>query len=147
MATCFVNSLYAVLKVIYRVFFSPLATLPGPRLAGVTYLYEFYYTAIRADLSSKLRSLHKTYGQSQLYQPRSISGLIEVLLQDPSYGSIQASCILSIMTSTCSTSTPRTWIQAGGTTSLHAAPSPVFTATTNTNNGALYSMRSLMEKC
>ncbi|TID18703.1 cytochrome P450 [Venturia nashicola] len=61
-ATCLVTLLYLVLGGIYRVFFSPLATFPGPRLAGATYLYEFYYTAIRADFPSKLRSLHESYG-------------------------------------------------------------------------------------
>lgn len=63
-ATCLVASVYMVLKCIYRVYFSPLANFPGPRLAGATYLYEFYYAAIRAGFPSKLRSLHKTYGQS-----------------------------------------------------------------------------------
>lgn len=63
-----VASLYVVLKGIYRVYFSPLAAFPGSGLAGATYLYEFYHTAIRADFPSKLRSLHKSYGQSQVYQ-------------------------------------------------------------------------------
>ncbi|QDS77381.1 hypothetical protein FKW77_005825 [Venturia effusa] len=61
-AACLVVSAFIVLKGIYRVYFGPLAAFPGPRLAGATYLYEFYHAAIRADFPRQLCLLHEKYG-------------------------------------------------------------------------------------
>lgn len=48
---------------IYRIFFHPLAQMPGPRLAAVTDLYRFYHTVIqRGDLLNCLKILHEIYG-------------------------------------------------------------------------------------
>lgn len=50
--------------VIHRLFFHPLSTIPGPRLAAITSLYHFYYSVIRrGDVVNHLKFLHKKYGE------------------------------------------------------------------------------------
>lgn len=47
----------------YRVFFHPLAHVPGPPLAKITYLYEWYYDLYRGgQFTFQLRALHRKYG-------------------------------------------------------------------------------------
>lgn len=48
---------------IYRLYFSPLARFPGPKLAALTTLYEFYHNGVhRVKFYSKIEELHKKYG-------------------------------------------------------------------------------------
>ncbi|KAH8701455.1 benzoate 4-monooxygenase cytochrome P450 [Phaeosphaeriaceae sp. PMI808] len=56
--------LYWTLKIIYRLYVHPLAKFPGPKLAGATYLYEFYYDLYPNKLRYlwKIERLHKIYG-------------------------------------------------------------------------------------
>lgn len=57
-------TVYLVYAVIYRLYFHPLARFPGPKLASITYWYEFYYDIIRrGQYTFKLRELHEKYGQ------------------------------------------------------------------------------------
>ena len=58
---------YLVVLVIYtvvtRLFLSPLAKVPGPKLAALTYLYEWYYDIVQQGrFPFKVRSLHEKYG-------------------------------------------------------------------------------------
>lgn len=54
---------YIVYGAIYRLFLSPLAKIPGPRLAALTDFYEFYYDGIkRGRYTWKIAELHKKYG-------------------------------------------------------------------------------------
>lgn len=54
---------YLVGVVLYRLYLSPLAKFPGPKLAAVTYLYELYYDIIkRGKYTFKIRDLHAKYG-------------------------------------------------------------------------------------
>ena len=56
--------LYIIGTVIYRLYFSPLAKFPGPKLAAATYLYEGYYDVVkRGKYTFKIRDLHAQYGQ------------------------------------------------------------------------------------
>lgn len=48
------------LVVTYRLYFHPLATIPGPALAAATTLYQSYYNR-RYFL--KIADLHATYGK------------------------------------------------------------------------------------
>lgn len=58
--------LYTVYGAIYRLYFSPVAKFPGPRLAGLTFWYEFYYDVIhRGRYTFKIRELHKQYGRTR----------------------------------------------------------------------------------
>jgi hypothetical protein len=54
---------FVVAKVIYRLFFHPLANVPGPRLAAATWLYEIYYDLVQGgQFVFQLRKLHEKYG-------------------------------------------------------------------------------------
>lgn len=59
---------YIVCLAIYRVYLSPLAKIPGPKLAALTLWYEFYYDVIkRGSYTFKLQDLHDQYGERFLY--------------------------------------------------------------------------------
>jgi hypothetical protein len=50
--------------VIYRLYLSPIAKFPGPKLAAVTSWYEFYYEVIqKGRMSFHVQDLHKKYGK------------------------------------------------------------------------------------
>ena len=55
--------LYLLTVIIYRLFFHPLASFPGPKLAAVTRYYEGYYDVIQnGQYTFKIAELHKKYG-------------------------------------------------------------------------------------
>lgn len=59
------TSFYVVLTAIYRLYLSPIAHFPGPRLAALTGAYEFYWEAIRnGRYTFHIGDLHKKYGTS-----------------------------------------------------------------------------------
>lgn len=48
---------------IYRLFFSPISKFPGPRLAALSFWYEFYYDVVcGGQYTFKIRELHDKYG-------------------------------------------------------------------------------------
>lgn len=50
---------------VYRLFLSPLATIPGPRLAALTQWYETYYDLFKppgGQFMFHYRKLHQRYG-------------------------------------------------------------------------------------
>ncbi|OAP59663.1 hypothetical protein AYL99_06961 [Fonsecaea erecta] len=54
---------YCLVLAIYRVFFHPIAHFPGPKLAGLTRWYEFYYEIIqKGQMTFHIQDLHKQYG-------------------------------------------------------------------------------------
>jgi hypothetical protein len=54
---------YLANLVVYRLYFSPLAQFPGPKLAGLTKWYEFYYDVIlQGKFTFQIQKLHKKYG-------------------------------------------------------------------------------------
>lgn len=54
---------YTVVKVVYRLYLSPLACIPGPKFAAATILYEFYYDVILGgQYTFKIMELHRRYG-------------------------------------------------------------------------------------
>jgi len=62
-----ISLLYATVLVTYRAFFHPLCKIPGPRLAGLTFWYEFYHDIVRGGTYvHDFARLHKLYGLSIL---------------------------------------------------------------------------------
>jgi hypothetical protein len=48
---------------VYRLYLSPIAKFPGPKVAAATYLYEGYYDVVkRGKYTFKIRDLHAQYG-------------------------------------------------------------------------------------
>lgn len=55
---------YCLAIAIYRLFFHPIAHFPGPKLAGLTRWYEFYYELIqKGQMTFHIQDLHKKYGE------------------------------------------------------------------------------------
>ena len=52
---------------IRRLWFHPLAHIPGPKLAALTWWYEFYFDGIQQGrYVFKIQELHKQYGKSSI---------------------------------------------------------------------------------
>ena len=59
----------------YRLFFHPIAHFPGPKLAGLTRWYEFYYEMVqKGQMTFHIQDLHKKYGKPCIKdgQPRCV---------------------------------------------------------------------------
>ena len=62
---CICFFLYACSLAIYRLYFDPLAKIPGPKLAALTRYYEAYYDVCKGGVYTlKIGELHKKYGMS-----------------------------------------------------------------------------------
>ena len=56
-------SVHCISLAVYRLYLSPLAKFPGPKLAAVTLWYEFYYDVIkRGRYTWQIAKLHERYG-------------------------------------------------------------------------------------
>jgi cytochrome P450 len=54
---------YTTYTLYYRLYRSPIAKFPGPKLAAATFWYEFYYDIVLGGKYIwKIRDLHKQYG-------------------------------------------------------------------------------------
>ncbi|KAL2371504.1 hypothetical protein RJ035_002548 [Blastomyces gilchristii] len=72
--------LYVVGGVIYRLYISPLAKFPGPKLAAATLWYEYYYDAVcKGQYTFKIKELHQQYGSIIRISP------YELHIDDPDY--------------------------------------------------------------
>jgi hypothetical protein len=62
------SALYAAYLIglgVFRLYLSPIANFPGPKLAALTRWYEFYYEVVlRGKFSDHITDLHRAYGQS-----------------------------------------------------------------------------------
>ncbi|KAJ5672267.1 benzoate 4-monooxygenase cytochrome P450 [Penicillium longicatenatum] len=64
----------------YRIYFHPLAHIPGPLLGRITYLYEWYYDLYQSgQFTFQLRALHHKYGPVIRINPD------EVHIDDPDF--------------------------------------------------------------
>lgn len=65
---------------VYRLYFSPLAAYPGPKLAALSNWYEFYYDVIlQGQFTPHIQELHKRYGPVIRITP------FELHIDDPAY--------------------------------------------------------------
>ncbi|KAJ4296097.1 hypothetical protein N0V88_004799 [Collariella sp. IMI 366227] len=73
--------LYYTTLFLYRITLHPLAHFPGPKLAGATFLYEFYYDLFPHKLRYlwKIEQLHRQYGPIVRINP------IHLHIHDPDY--------------------------------------------------------------
>lgn len=59
---------HLITTAVYRLYLSPLAKFPGPKLAAVSLWYEFYYDVVkRGRYTWKIAELHKQYGESSIH--------------------------------------------------------------------------------
>lgn len=60
---------YAFSKIVFRLFFHPLARFPGPKLVAASGLYEFYWDAIRqGQYFREIDKMHRKYGKLSLHR-------------------------------------------------------------------------------
>ncbi|PVH80643.1 putative cytochrome P450 [Cadophora sp. DSE1049] len=68
-----VYACYFILLVTYRLYLHPLSSIPGPKLAAATLLYEFYYDVLRSgSYIWRIRDLHAQYGPIIRISPNAI---------------------------------------------------------------------------
>ncbi|WYZ45823.1 hypothetical protein EsH8_IX_000048 [Colletotrichum jinshuiense] len=71
---------YVTCLTIYRLYLSPLARFPGPKLAALSNWYEFYYDVVHpGQFTSHVQALHKKYGPIIRITPT------EIHIDDPEY--------------------------------------------------------------
>ena len=58
--------LYVFWHAVYRLYFSPIAKFPGPKLAALTLWYEFYFDVVkRGRYTWEIGKMHEKYGLSR----------------------------------------------------------------------------------
>ena len=83
---------YCISLAVYRLYFSPLAKFPGPKLAALTLWYEFYYDVIqRGRYTWKIAELHERYGL-RFPQHRERRCTANAGFEAPSYASVLTNC-------------------------------------------------------
>lgn len=74
------TKVYILWTVVYRLYWSPLAKFPGPRLAALSNWYEFYYDVIlQGKFTFHIQELHNKYGPIVRITPT------ELHIEDPDY--------------------------------------------------------------
>ncbi|KAL3420618.1 hypothetical protein PVAG01_07063 [Phlyctema vagabunda] len=71
---------YTIYRALYRLYFSPISSFPGPKLAALTFWYEFYYDIILGgQYIWKIQALHEKHGPIVRINP------YELHINDPEY--------------------------------------------------------------
>lgn len=56
-------TIFVIGTVLHRLYLHPLAKFPGPKLAAITYLYEYYFDGIQqGQYTSRIWEMHDKYG-------------------------------------------------------------------------------------
>jgi hypothetical protein len=54
---------YVIGVIVQRLYFSPIAKFPGPKLAAATFWYEFYFDVIQSGkFTWQIQRIHEKYG-------------------------------------------------------------------------------------
>jgi cytochrome P450 len=73
-------TVYLIYLIFYRLYLSPISHIPGPKLAAVTFWYEYYYDVVNyGQYIFKIRDLHKQYGNIVRINP------YEIHVADPDF--------------------------------------------------------------
>lgn len=71
-------AIYVVHLVVTRLYLSPVAKFPGPKLAALSRWYEFYYDVIlKGQFTFHIQDLHRQYGKVDLLNPADHGPLTE----------------------------------------------------------------------
>lgn len=63
-AICAILLTACIALFVQRVYLSPLASIPGPKLATATFWYEFYYDVVKKGrYFEEIRKMHQKYGK------------------------------------------------------------------------------------
>lgn len=55
---------WALYGAIWRLYFSPIAKFPGPKLAALTFWYEFYFDSFEyGSYIYEIERMHRIYGE------------------------------------------------------------------------------------
>ena len=93
---------YCVCKCLYNIYFHPLSKIPGPKLAVMGSLYEFYYDVVKdGTYLWEIEKMHRKYGKSQIttipaYPRQGLTAFPKVQL----FVSTQKSCMFRIHSTT-----------------------------------------------
>ncbi|KAL9614969.1 MAG: hypothetical protein Q9167_000611 [Letrouitia subvulpina] len=75
-----ITGCYLLYGVLYRLYLSPIAAIPGPKLAALTFWYEFFYDVVLyGRYGWKISELHEQYGPIIRINP------YEVHINDPDF--------------------------------------------------------------
>ena len=59
--------LYLLCGALYRLYLSPIAGFPGPKLAALTYWYEAYYDVVKkGKYVFEIENMHHKYGEPSI---------------------------------------------------------------------------------
>ncbi len=68
-------TVWEICSIVYRLFFHPLAHIPGPRIASATQWYEFYHDVLKwpgGQYWLEVDKMHERYGEFPRYLTASI---------------------------------------------------------------------------
>lgn len=73
---CILWVVYHLFVTLYRITFHPLTAFPGPKLAALSYKYEFYFDGILGGkYTDEISRMHEKYGPIVRINPDEVSSI------------------------------------------------------------------------